>query len=794
VTFGIRAKLLVSFFGVALFTAVVGAYDVATMGELNDNQRTMYVDVFGGTHLLATYVDLWSSERSTVLQYLLTDAPDTRAQLRTDIATTDAQMREIATQMDEADTDRKDVATLEDVRAKWWAYVAWRNTALNTADQGDGAAALAWYRADGARLEHDFDMTIDTFLAQKREVAAEIASGDEAAFDTTRLVAVVLAALAVGVALCSGLLAARSIAGAAHQVARAARGLAVGDLNQRVQVRSQDELGDMAAAFREMIAYQQEMARVANAIAQRDLSQEVQPKSEADVLGTAFKRMSSTLRDLVSRLEERETRVRAVLDAVADGIITVDRDDTVASLNPAAEQIFGYAGADVVGRPLSCLVRDAPDGDVGEARGYRRDGSAFPLDVARRRLELGTQVLTILTVRDATERKAAEEQAQQLARSEKLRALGQMASGIAHDLNQSLMMISSYGEMAHQSLTRSGEGRSVQEHLQTIVRAALDGGETVKRLLTFSHQKGEGRRERVNVGRLLSDIVQLTAPQWRDAAQAEGRKIDVRIVQLSGSTVVEGWPHALREALTNLLFNAFDALPNGGTVRLAARGVDDQVIVEVSDNGVGMPPEVQEHIFEPFFTTKGERGTGLGLAQVYGILQRHEGQVSVESIQGRGTTFRLVFPHAPAEAADVEVPAPAVAHSQRKLRVLAIDDEPALARIVAMMLGKVGHHVEVTTSGEEGLSRLEKEPFDLVISDLGLGSGLTGWDVAERVRQRWPHVPVVLATGWGAAIDPAEATTRGVEAVIAKPYTADHLRDLVARIAERIDSRGAAAA
>ena len=110
------------------------------------------------------------------------------------------------------------------------------------------------------------------------------------------------------------------------------------------------------------------------------------------------------------------------------------------------------------------------------------------------------------------------------------------------------------------------------------------------------------------------------------------------------------------------------------------------------------------------------------------------------------------------------------------------------------MLGKAGHHVEVTTSGEEGLSRLEKEPFDLVISDLGLGSGLTGWDVAERVRQRWPHVPVVLATGWGAAIDPAEAASRGVEAVVAKPYTADHLRDLVANIAERIEARDAAAA
>jgi signal transduction histidine kinase/ActR/RegA family two-component response regulator len=716
VKLGIRVKLLCSFFVVALFTLALSGYAVLTMERLNERQRTMYVDVFGGTHLLATYVDLWSSQRSSVLQYLVWDDPAVRSRLRVVMNSTELQMRELMQQMDLADTDRLDVQTLAAIDLQWRAYTDWRNQTLALAEAGKSGAAVAAYQSIGSQLEADFDQTIDQFLDRKREVAAQIASSAEATYLSTRTIAIVLSMVCIGSGLLIGLFLARSIATAAHQVARAAHGLAGGELNQRIDVRSRDELGDMAMAFRDMIGYQQEMARVANAIAARDLTQDIRPKSERDVLGSAFQRMLSNLRNLVDQLEQRETHIQA--------------------------------------------------------------------DLAHHQLEVNGRTLSILTVRDATERKAAEERAQQLARSDKLRALGQMASGIAHDLNQSLALVAGFGEMAQHSLER-GEENNAREYLRTIVQAALDGGQTVKRLLTFTRQRVDGPRERIELSQLLPEIAQLTAPQWRDAAQAEGRRIDVQVV-LSGTPALDGWPHALREALTNLLFNAFDALPDGGTVQVSARPLGERVLIEIRDTGTGMPPEVQDRIFEPFFTTKGEGGTGLGLAQVYGIVQQHEGEISVDSEPGRGTTFRLTFPAAQAETgAQPRTVVDTPSATRGPLRILAIDDEPALARMVRLILSKHGHHVEMATSGEEGLACLERQPFDLVITDLGLGSGLTGWQVAEHVRARWPQIQVVLATGWGAAIDEAEARQRGVASVISKPYSAEHLRSMVARLSSQ---------
>jgi CheY-like chemotaxis protein len=206
-----------------------------------------------------------------------------------------------------------------------------------------------------------------------------------------------------------------------------------------------------------------------------------------------------------------------------------------------------------------------------------------------------------------------------------------------------------------------------------------------------------------------------------------------------------------------------------------------------------MSPEVQARIFEPFYTTKGERGTGLGLAQVYGIVQRHGGEISVASTPGSGTTFRLVFPAASAGQPTSEARGVGPEAQPPSLRILAVDDEPAFARMIALILNKQGHRVEVATSANSALKLLEHQEFDLVITDLGLGSGLNGWQMAEQVAQRWPAVRVVLATGWGAGIDAAEARARGIQAVVAKPYTVETLRAVVGGIATEIAAEGAPA-
>ena len=394
----------------------------------------------------------------------------------------------------------------------------------------------------------------------------------------------------------------------------------------------------------------------------------------------------------------------------------------------------------------------------------------------------GTPVRMTGVSLDITERKQAEQQREAMAQSEKLRALGQMATGIAHDLNQSLMLVASYSELARQALVEDPPNLvELEDLLATTTEAALHGGETVKRLLLFTRVAPEHDGQPVDLSSLVRDTAQLTAPRWRDAAQAAGRRISLH-VEAEGNPTIQGSPAQLRELMTNLIFNAVDALPRGGTIGLRVVTEDKRGIIEVTDSGVGMSAEVQARVFEPFFTTKGEAGTGLGLSMVFGIVEQHGGHIEVRSSLGDGTTFRISFPLVDASA-EVEPSPTRPAHLEppRPLRVLVVDDEPMMTTAVVRMLRPSGHVVSVAASGEEALERLAEQAFDVVISDMGMGPGMNGWDLADEVKRGWPNVCFLLATGWGAAIDPGEATARGVEAVLSKPYHPDDLLRALAR-------------
>jgi CheY-like chemotaxis protein len=232
--------------------------------------------------------------------------------------------------------------------------------------------------------------------------------------------------------------------------------------------------------------------------------------------------------------------------------------------------------------------------------------------------------------------------------------------------------------------------------------------------------------------------------------------------------------------LTNLIFNAVDALPSGGTIGLRVVADRDRAIVEVVDSGLGMSAEVQARVFEPFFTTKGDAGTGLGLAMVFGIVEQHGGRIEVRSAPGQGTTIAMTFPRADVSAA-AGPPAPTVERPPAcALSVLVVDDEPMITRAVARILKPAGHLVSVAASGEEALERLAEQTFDVVVSDMGMGAGMNGWELAEAVRGRWPSVRFLLATGWGAALDPVQARAKGVEAILAKPYRPSDLLEALA--------------
>jgi CheY-like chemotaxis protein len=397
---------------------------------------------------------------------------------------------------------------------------------------------------------------------------------------------------------------------------------------------------------------------------------------------------------------------------------------------------------------------------------------------------LGTDV-------DVTERKESEQQREALANTEKLRALGQMASGIAHDLNQSLLLIAGNGDMARKALDQPvADLVFAREALDTMTQAAVEGGESVKRLLTFGRAQPEGNAEPVNLEAMLHEVARLTSPRWRDASQVEGRPISLHVDAEPNATIV-GWPAGLRHALTNLVFNAVDALPGGGSIHLSVRRLNEDVVVEVADSGVGMSPEVQARIFEPFFTTKGNRGTGLGLAQVFGIVERHAGRIEVHSAPQQGTTMRISLPWVAGIApASVRVADPV---ATRRLRILAVDDEPLIGKMVARLVRHSGHVVVTATSGEEALERLRDEVFDVVVSDVGMGAGMNGWELAEHVQRQWPHLGFVLATGWGAQIDPVEARAKGIDAVLAKPYRPDELLSTLQRVCSTAEVENLAA-
>jgi PAS domain S-box-containing protein len=512
----------------------------------------------------------------------------------------------------------------------------------------------------------------------------------------------------------------------------------------------------------------------------------------------------------MARLQEAEHHLRLALEASRMGTWSYEIGRDWVEVTPRVSTAVGRP-LELVGGPLHVMlerihpedrerlqaalraaVEHGSDLEL-EARVLRTEGPPGWLLIKGRVFrDPGGQARRVVGVAmDISERKEAEAARHMLAHAERLRALGQMASGIAHDLNQSLALISGYGEMARQELQLAMPdlGR-IREMVEITAHAAIEGGQALKRLLSFARtQELIGETEIVDLQEVVREAAGLTAPRWRDAAQAEGRPINLEVHTERGC-IIEGSASGLREALINLIFNAVDALPRGGTIRVGCRRSGDRVEVEVADTGTGIPPEVRPRIFDPFFTTKGERGTGLGLAQVLTIVQRYRGSIALDSEPGGGTSFRLTFPSSTGQpAARPDTPERVAARASRSITILVIDDEPQLARMAALALTQRGHQVLVARSGEEAVAQLQQRQVDLVISDLGLGAGMNGWDLAEVVRRRWPGARFVLVTGWGAAITPDEARDRGVDHVMAKPYRIAELRQIADSVAGDPETR-----
>lgn len=375
-----------------------------------------------------------------------------------------------------------------------------------------------------------------------------------------------------------------------------------------------------------------------------------------------------------------------------------------------------------------------------------------------------------------------QETQQQVIQQQRLRALGEMASGIAHDFNNALTPILGLTELLMEHPVASADPQ-VMRYLEMIRTAAQDAAQTVSRLREFYRPRGRAElRQQLDVNAIVEETVQLTAPRWKEQAEAQGVFIRVH-TQLQPVPPISANGSELREVLQNLIFNAVDALPHGGdiTIRtsLTHHSSPEYVVIEVQDNGVGMDSETRIRCFEPFFTTKGEQGSGLGLAVVYGIVQRHEGKIEVDSQLGVGTTFRVFLPvQAPQESSllgEDEV-APRV-----PLRILLVEDKPLVREVIREHLLRQGHHVETAADGKQGLDRFLAGRYDLVITDLAMPV-MSGEQLAMEIKRIAPNKPIILLTGFGDPRLAQSAYTELVDHVLIKPVTHYALRQAIAKV------------
>lgn len=380
---------------------------------------------------------------------------------------------------------------------------------------------------------------------------------------------------------------------------------------------------------------------------------------------------------------------------------------------------------------------------------------------------------------------------QSVMQQERLRALGQMASGIAHDINNAISPVTLYTETLLE--TEPQLSTRARGFLETIHRAIDDVAETVARMRQFYRpQESQSVLMPVDLGTLAQQVLDLTAPHWRSLAQKKGISIRPRLELTPGLPAILGIESEIREALTNLVINAADAMPSGGELTLRTRLGGEpgapRMHLEVCDTGIGMDDDTLRRCLEPFFTTKGERGTGLGLAMVYGVMQRHQARVEFDSAPGRGTIARLNFPvpEARQELATVYAEPP----KPERMRLLIVDDDPLLIRSLRDTLEIDGHDIVTADGGEKGIATFEQDTrFAAVITDLGMPH-VDGTKVAQAIKAASPDTPVILLTGWGQRLNEEGEMPPCVDCVLSKP---PKLRELRAALAKYVTEPARAA-
>jgi len=541
------------------------------------------------------------------------------------------------------------------------------------------------------------------------------------------------------------------------------------------------------------------------------------------VIGVTVGRMSSLNMHLKEELynrkraEEKLNEAKDYLDNAfensLDAIIISDNNGYLTRINKSFLKMIGVKEDEIIGKHLAELspleegnhesttgeslqigreyldnalvfaAKLLEEGKIANYESYNRsDKKVVPVESNMSLLynEKGEQLGAIGIIRDITERKKMEKQ---LFQSEKLRSLGELAGGVAHDFNNVLAAILGRAQLLKMCIktTQEKEERrksviEMKRGLEIIEQAALDGAETVRRIQEFSRKREDDKYFRkVDLNEIIEHALEFTQSRWKDDAESKGIKIRI-VKELSPLSPTAGCASELREVFTNLINNALDAMPQGGQIKIKTFKENSHISIEVEDTGTGIPESIRNRIFDPFFTTKGVQSTGLGMSVSYGIINRHKGTVKVDGVEGEGTTFTIKLPIIKDIGKEEGVkPMP---DKKRKASILVIEDEEEVRNLLSDILIKGGHDVEIAIDGSKGVEMFKEKKFDLVFTDLGM-PGMSGWQVAEKIKSIKGGIPVAMITGWGITLEEPQRRESGVDLIIKKPFHVDQVLRLV---------------
>jgi len=506
---------------------------------------------------------------------------------------------------------------------------------------------------------------------------------------------------------------------------------------------------------------------------------------------------------------ESQARKSAMLDSALDCVVTIDHEGRVFEWNAAGEKTFGRRRAEVIGRELAELIippalreqyrhglaRYLSTGQSSilgrriEMSAMRADGTEFPVELSITRVPTEGPPMFTGFIREITDRKRLEEQLRQ---AQKMESIGQLSAGVAHDFNNILGVIQGHTDMVLGGMV---EGRDAEESLKQVAAAARRAAHLTRQLLAFS-RKQEIQPQEMKLNEVVDGMSQMLR-------RLLGAHVTLQFVPTPNLPAVLGDVGMIEQVLLNLAVNARDAMPRGGPLVISAapRIVDESfvqrnpearvgrfVCLSFRDTGCGIAPEIMPRIFEPFFTTKEPgKGTGLGLATVYGIVKQHQGWIEVESQVGQGTAFTVFLPASSAAAAPSVEPVSPVAAPGRGETILIAEDEPALRRLAGRVLRNLGYEVLEAASGVEAIQVWEEhgKKVDLLLTDLVMPDGLTGRELAKRLQTRESGIKVIYTSGYSPDTGETAFTFREGVNFLQKPYLPAKLTEAIRRCLDR---------